>query len=61
VSAQFGLRCVSILTIAELIETFAQGPGDAVRISREQFAALQAYQRDWGVGAVSAGANTGAE
>ena len=57
VSAQFGLRCVSILTLADLIETFAQGPGDAVRISREQFAALQAYQREWGVGAVSAGRN----
>ena len=48
VSAQFGLRCVSILTLADLIETFAQGPGDAVRISREQFAALRAYQRDLG-------------
>jgi hypothetical protein len=57
VSEQFGLRCVSILTLAGLIETFgaAQGPGagDPVRISREQFAALQAYQREWGVGAVS--------
>ena len=41
VSAQFGLRCVSILTLTDLIETFAQGPSDAVRISREQFAALQ--------------------
>lgn len=59
VSAQFGLRCVSILTLAELIESFTrqtQGDaGDAVRISREQLAALQAYQRAWGVGAVSPG------
>src|SRR3954465_1049851 len=39
VSAEFGLRCVSILTLAELIETFAANPGDAVRISGEQFAA----------------------
>ncbi len=61
VSAEFGLRCVSILTLSDLIETFAQGPGDAVRISREQFVALQAYQRDWGTGAVSAGAKAGAE
>jgi orotate phosphoribosyltransferase len=69
VSEQFGLRCVSILTLAGLIETFAggrgqeigKGPGDPVRISREQFAALQAYQREWGVAAVSAGANAGAE
>jgi orotate phosphoribosyltransferase len=65
VSSQFGLRCISILTLADLIDTFARAPGemagDAVRISREQFAALQAYQRDWGIGAVSAGARAGAE
>jgi len=51
VSAQFGLRCVSILTLADLIETFAS-TGDAVRISGEQLAALRAYQRAWGVSAV---------
>jgi orotate phosphoribosyltransferase len=65
VSEQFGLRCVSILTLAGLIETFAgaagAGPGDPVRISREQFAALQAYQREWGVDAISPGARAGAE
>jgi orotate phosphoribosyltransferase len=56
VSAQFGLRCVSILTLADLIETFAGGgAGDAVRISSEQFAALRAYQQTWGVAAVSPG------
>jgi len=53
VSAQFGLRCVSILTLADLIETFAATTGDAVRISREQLAALRAYRQAWGVGAVS--------
>jgi orotate phosphoribosyltransferase len=57
VSEQFGMRCVSILTLSGLIETFAGTPaddtGDPVRISREQFAALQAYQREWGVRAVS--------
>jgi orotate phosphoribosyltransferase len=61
VSAQFGLRCVSILTLAELIETFAKGPSDAVRISGEQIAALRAYQREWGVSSVSPGGNAGAE
>jgi orotate phosphoribosyltransferase len=69
VSAQFGLRCVSILTLAELIEAFAQAPGqnagqstgDAVRISSEQLGALRAYQREWGVHAVSPGANAGAQ
>jgi len=53
VSAQFGLRCVSILNLADLIDTFAKEPSDAVRISREQFAALRAYQQSWGIGAVS--------
>jgi len=54
VSAQFGLRCVSILTLADLVDTFAGGgAGDAVRISAEQLGALQAYQRAWGVGSVS--------
>jgi hypothetical protein len=57
VSEQFGLRCVSILTLAGLIETFTGAPapnaGDPVRISREQIAALQAYQREWGVDAIS--------
>jgi len=61
VSSQFGLRCVSILTLADLIESAAAGPGDAVRISSEQSAALIAYQRAWGVGAVSAGGSAGAE
>jgi orotate phosphoribosyltransferase len=61
VSAQFALQCVGILTLAELIETFTQRPSDAVRISSEQIAALRAYQRDWGVGAVSPDANTGAK
>ncbi len=60
VSAEFGLRCVSILTLADLIETCAE-PGDAVRISAEQYAALREYQRAWGVGAVSASAAAGAE
>ena len=61
VSAQFGLRCVSILTLSELIETLVQGPSDAVRISSEQIAALRAYQREWGVAVVSPGGNAGAE
>ena len=53
VSVQFGLRCVSILTLADLIETFSAASGDAVRISSEQLAALRAYQRAWGTAAVS--------
>jgi len=56
------LRCVSILTLADLIETFAGGgSGDAVRISAEQYAALQAYQRAWGAISVSGAAGAGAQ
>ena len=61
VSAQFGLRCVSILTLADLIESFGSNPGDPVRISREQVAALRAYQRTWGIADVSVRAGAGAE
>jgi orotate phosphoribosyltransferase len=61
VSSQFGLRCVSILTLADLIESAGGDAGDAVRISREQHAALRAYQQAWGVPAVSAGAGAGAQ
>jgi orotate phosphoribosyltransferase len=61
VSEQFGLRCVSILTLADLIEAISSAPGDASPISREKLAALRAYQRDWGVAAVPAGAKAGAE
>ena len=61
VSSQFGLRCVSILTLADLIESAAGDVGDAVRISREQYAALRAYQQAWGASAVSAGAGAGAQ
>jgi orotate phosphoribosyltransferase len=61
VSEQFGLRCVSILTLTGLIETFTGAPGDAVRISREQLEALRTYQRNWGVAAVPGSATAGAE
>ena len=61
VSEQFGLRCVSILTLADLIETISRAPGDASPISQEKLAALRAYQRDWGVAAVPPGAKPGAE
>jgi orotate phosphoribosyltransferase len=53
VSADYGLRCISILTLSDLIDALAAPAGDAVRISGEQVAALQAYQRAWGVAAVS--------
>ena len=59
VSAQFGLRCVSILTLTDLIESLAAGTGDAVRISSEQYAALIAYQRAGGFTPYPAGLSLG--
>ncbi len=55
VAAQFGLRCISILTLEGLIETFSGSASDAVRISDDQLAALRLYRQTWGVGAVSPG------
>lgn len=49
VEAEFGLRCISILTLTGLIEALAAGKGDADRISGEHHAALQAYRARYGV------------
>ena len=45
----FGLQCVSIVTLAELIEALARPPDGQVRISDEQLTALRAYQERYGV------------
>jgi len=47
VTSQFGLRCVSILTLGGLIEALASGSG--ARISPEQLASLRAYREQYGV------------
>jgi orotate phosphoribosyltransferase len=49
VEAEFGLRCVSILSLGALIEGAGAGPGDAVRISAAQIAALRTYRETYGV------------
>jgi orotate phosphoribosyltransferase len=49
VEAEFGLACVSILTLAELIEALSGPAGDAVRISDEELAALRHYQSRFGI------------
>jgi orotate phosphoribosyltransferase len=61
VSSQFGLRCVSILTLTDLIESFGGDAGEPVRISREQFAALRAYQQTWGTVDIPGPAGAGAQ
>jgi len=47
VAAQFGLRCVSILTLGGLIEALA-APGQAA-LGPGQLAALRAYREQYGV------------
>jgi orotate phosphoribosyltransferase len=45
---QQGLRCVSIVTLAELIEALAAPPDGRVRISDEQLTALRVYRQRYG-------------
>jgi orotate phosphoribosyltransferase len=44
-----GLRCVSIVTLADLIEALSQVTDGHARISAEQLTSLQAYRRRYGV------------
>jgi orotate phosphoribosyltransferase len=45
---EHGLRCVSIVTLAELIEALSQPTDARVRISAEQLTALSAYRERFG-------------
>jgi orotate phosphoribosyltransferase len=44
-----GLRCVSIVTLADLIEALSQATDGLARISAEQLTSLEAYRRRYGV------------
>jgi orotate phosphoribosyltransferase len=48
VTADFGLRCVSILTLGDLIEAFSHPVGDRFRISESQISALRDYRERYG-------------
>jgi orotate phosphoribosyltransferase len=50
VAAEFGLQCVSILTLAELIEAVSGAAGDRLRISDDDLAALRQYRQTYGIG-----------
>jgi orotate phosphoribosyltransferase len=50
VAAEFGLQCVSILTLAELIEAVSGAAGDPLRISDDELAALRQYRQTYGMG-----------
>jgi orotate phosphoribosyltransferase len=47
--AHFGVRCVSIITLADLIEALAKPSADSSRISAEQLTSLKAYRDRYGV------------
>ncbi len=50
ITADYGLQCVSILTLADLIEAFSQPASDRFRISADELAALRQYRQTYGVG-----------
>jgi orotate phosphoribosyltransferase len=49
VEAHQGLTCVSVITLADLIEVLSQPPDGRVRISAEQLTSLLAYRQRYGV------------
>jgi orotate phosphoribosyltransferase len=49
VEREHGLKCVSIVTLGELIQALSQPRDQRVRISAEQLTALRAYQARYGV------------
>ncbi len=49
VEAGMGLKCVSLLTLSDLIATLERPAGDRVRISEGELAALRAYRERYGV------------
>jgi orotate phosphoribosyltransferase len=50
VEKEHGLRCVSIVTLADLIETLARAADGRVRVSAEQLTSLRAYRERYGAG-----------
>jgi orotate phosphoribosyltransferase len=49
VEKEQGLQCVSIVTLADLIDTLSQAAGGRERISAEQLTSLRAYRERYGV------------
>ena len=47
--AEHGLKCVSVVTLADLIETLGSPAAGATRISEDQLTALRAYRERYGV------------
>jgi len=49
VEQRYGLKCVSIVTLTELIEALSHSADAAARISAEQLTSLQAYRQRYGI------------
>ena len=49
VEAEFGLKCVSIITLGDLIDTASQPIGGVTPVGAEHLARLQAYRSQFGV------------
>ena len=47
--AEHGLRCVSVVTLADLIDTLSTPVNGATRVSAEQLTGLRAYRERYGV------------
>jgi orotate phosphoribosyltransferase len=47
--SEHGLKCVSIITLATLIEALSSAGGGPSRISADQLTALKAYRERYGV------------
>ncbi|MFO7275872.1 MAG: orotate phosphoribosyltransferase [Pseudomonadota bacterium] len=50
VESTYGLRCVSIITLADLIEALSRPTDGRSRVSEEQLTSLRAYRDRFGVG-----------
>ena len=48
--AEHGLKCVSVVTLAALIDALSSGGSGSSRISAEQLTALRAYRERYGIG-----------
>jgi len=49
IQQQHGLKCVSVITLADLIDALSNPPDGRVRISAEQLTSLLAYRQRYGV------------
>jgi len=49
IEAQEGLKCVSVVTLTDLIDALSRPPDGRVRISAEQLTSLLAYRQRYGV------------